>query len=435
MTSAASPVQYFAASGPPATGAMSDAEAAVLQRINEQVADAVQVEGLIDFLFDSTRDICPCDRIGIAFLEDEGRRVVSHYSRASYEPLLLKPGYAADLQGSSLETTFARRAVRVIHDLEAYLEAKPESAATRLLVREGVRSSMTCPLFVGDERAGLLFRSSRRPGAYSEHQVGLHQAVAGRLSQAVRAAYLIGKLQAANHAYLEMLGFVSHELKSPLASMVMGGELLTEGYLGALTDAQQEKVEAMVAKSRYLLGLVGDYLDLARLEGGQMTITPEAGVDFMRVVVEEALDIVQPQIEEKKIRLHIDAPEALPWTCDPHVLKIVMVNLLSNAVKYGLEGGRVALRVEPRDDRLEVGVWNEGPGFPAELKSNLFRKFSRLKTTELMKRSGSGLGLYTSWRIINLHGGRIWADSAEGEWAEFCFHLPPAPPDLESPSR
>jgi len=106
---------------------------------------------------------------------------------------------------------------------------------------------------------------------------------------------------------------------------------------------------------------------------------------------------------------------------------VVMVNLLGNAVKYGKREGRIRIRAHTVDGRLRVSVWNEGPGFPPEEKPRLFRKFSRLRTPELLKRKGTGVGLYSTWRIIQLHGGRIWADSEPGQWAEFSFEIPLAP--------
>ena len=91
------------------------------------------------------------------------------------------------------------------------------------------------------------------------------------------------------------------------------------------------------------------------------------------------------------------------------------------------ENGRVRLRTEPTSRGAAFSVWNEGPGFPASQRPRLFRKFSRLDTPELRKRKGTGVGLYTSWRIVTLHGGRIDAMSEEGAWAEFRVEIPRLP--------
>ena len=204
-------------------------------------------------------------------------------------------------------------------------------------------------------------------------------------------------------------------------------------------------------------GLVRDYLELARLEGGDMKLSPRAGVDFETMVVQPALDVAAPLVAEKKMRVARGAAEAGGFVaagagagsgasggagsgasaagtraaaagpvveCDAELLLVVMVNLLGNAAKYGREGGEIRVSAAVAGGALRVSVRNEGPGFPESQRGRLFRRFSRLQTPELLKPKGTGVGLYTCWRIVNLHGGRIWADSQVGEWAEFMFAIP-----------
>ncbi len=402
----------------------------VLDRINQKVAAAASVESLIDFLFDEVGSICSCDRVAMAFVIDEGRRVVAHYAHASYEPLILGKGYSEQLRGSTLEDIIETGRVRVIGDLQAYLNAKPQSESTKLVCREGIRSSMTCPLSVDGRNVGLLFRSSRQRHAYDIGHVRFHWAIAERLAQAVEKAWRIEQLAESNRAYTEMLGFVSHELKSPVASMIMDAELLVGGYMGEMSDEQIGKIRGMMAKGDYLLGLVNDYLNLARLEGGDMDLNSKIGVDFAADVIAPAIDIVRPQMDAASMRLVMDIPAgavAVSLECDPGLMKIVAVNLLSNAAKYGVERGEIRVTVGVEDGWVQFSVRNEGPGFDEAAKSKLFRKFSRLDDPELRKRKGTGVGLYTVWRIVHKHGGTIVADSQKGEWAEFTVKLPQQP--------
>lgn len=403
---------------------LSAEESRVLATVNQKVAASESLADVMDFVFDATREICPCDRIGVAFLED-GDRLVSHYVRASYEPVLLSTDYAEPLQGSSLHNVIARGQPRVIDDLESYLAEHPTSASTALLVREGVRSSMTCPLTVDGRPVGVMFRSSRRPKAYDDRQVRLHLAIAERLAQSVEKAWRIERVTAANHAYTEMLGFVTHELKSPLASMVMDARTLAGGYLGPLDQRQLEVVERMARKSRYLLGLLRDYLDLARIESGDLALSIAPGVDLVTEVIEPAVEFVESELAERGNRLTRDIPPGpFQVRCDADLLRIVLVNLLGNAVKYGNPNGEIRLSALRSSGSISVSVWNEGPGFPESERPRLFRRFSRLQTPELRDRRGSGVGLYTCWRIVELHGGRIRATSEAGRWAEFAFTIP-----------
>ena len=394
----------------------------VLRTVNQKVAAKPSLNDVIDFLFEGTGTIIPFDRIGLAFVEDDGHRLVSHYARALYQPLLLTKGYAGDLRGSSLERMIKTGKPRIIDDLADYFSAHPGSHSTRLLVEEGVGSSLTCPLNVEGRVLGFLFRSSRRPHVYTPLHVELEMAISERLSQAVEKAWRIEQLTTANRAYLEMLAFVSHEIKSPVASIATDARLLADGYLGELEQPQKEKLERLIGKAEYLLDLARDYLDLARVDGGQLALDARPHVDFVSEVVRPAIDIVGGQMERRGMSIELQMPDAVTSECDPGLMRVVLVNLLANAVKYGNEGGRIRLAVIREPSRLAVSVWNEGQGFAREDRGRLFRRFSRLRPTAAQKR-GTGVGLYSAWRIMQLHHGRIRARSEPGAWAEFSFEL------------
>ncbi len=428
-------LEYVDAAAPPLAGEFTKRERDVLDAINRRVGAARDLAEVMDLVFDLSLEITPCDRLGLAFVEEDGRRIVSRWARATYAPLALGAGYAEDAAGSSLAALLAGRRVRVINDLTAYQAMRPESRSTRLLLQEGVRASLTAPLQVDDRTVGLFFRSSRRPGVYAEHEVRLHLAMAERLAQAVEKAWRIGQLEAANRAYMEMLAFVAHELKSPVASMVMQARAVADGYLGPVEPRQKEELERMIAKGGHLLGVVREYLDLSRLETGGPALRARAEVDWAETVLAPSLEIVRPQAEAKRMRVELPEGASPLVECDPDLLRIVMVNLLANAVKYGFLGGGIRVTAGVADGALRVAVRNDGPGFPPEQRDRLFRRFSRLQTPELLKEKGTGVGLYTCWRIVGLHGGRIAAESQAGSWAEFSFTIPqplpagaPAPP-------
>ncbi len=410
---------------------ITDAETQALDAVNRRVAGRAVLGDVLDFVFESTASILPCDRISVAFIDDSGGRIASHWTRARYEPVLLGPGYSERLDGSTLGDVLDRGVTRIIDDLELYHDARPKSASTRVLVREGVRSSLTCPLVVDGRRVGVLFRSCRRAAAYTERHVRLHDMLALALGQAVEAAYRIERLDQAIRAYNESLAFVTHELKSPVASILSDADVLLAGYLGETTDAQRQRLLAMRRKGVVLLDLVRDYLDLARVEGG-LTPKVKTGVDVAFSLVDLAVDLTRPQFEERGMRLTIAREGAPPVACDPDLVRIVLVNLVSNAIKYGREGGEVRISARALDGGLEVEVWNEGTGWDQSQRGRLFRRFGRLDDPEHKKRGGSGVGLYTCWRIARLHGGRIDADSEHGAWAKFTFWLPGTPPVAES---
>jgi signal transduction histidine kinase len=410
---------------------ISAEERTLLRTVNQKIAARPSLRAIVDYLFEHTQGLIPCDRIGLAFVDEAGQRVSSYYNRASYEPLLISKDYSEDLHGSSLAAVLETGLPRIIGDLEKYLAEHPRSRSTKILLKEGVRSNLTCPLSVEGRVVGFIFRSSRERDTYHSSHIELQMAITERLSQAVEKAWRIEQLEAANHAYMQMLGFVSHELKSPVASIVTDVQLLAGGYLGELEPAQKAKLERVVHKGEYLLSLVREYLDLAHVEGTDLKAQRQPGVDVRARVVDEALDIVRPQLEAKKMRLVTELPDEPPLVCcDPTLLRIVLVNLLDNAVKYGREGGEVRVTLEVASSRhvkpkaLRFAVRNEGPGFSPADRNRLFRRFSRLDDPELKRQKGTGVGLYSAWRIVQLHGGHISADSKKGAWAEFCVEIP-----------
>ncbi len=415
-------LQYITEVGP---ADFSAHEIEILGRVNQKIAAAPNIEKTMDYLFEATKEICRCDRVSLAFVADDRQRLVCHYAKADYEPLLLNKGYSEDLQGSSLQNIIEAGRCRLIGDLKKHYKQHPNSRSTKILLEEGVRSSMTCPLKVEGRTIGLLFRSSKQPHTFSPHEVRIHLAITERLSQTIEKAYRIEQLAEANKAYMEILGFVTHELKSPVASVVMTANLLLDGTYGPLQPLQREKIQRMVFKGQYLLALVRDYLNLARMEGGQLEPNPQTDVDFMAQVVKPTIEMVQPWLAGKNMRLVKEfAGKAGGVECDPNLMIIAMTNLLNNAAKYGNRDGLIRCAVNCKPDRVEVSVWNEGPGFSEQDKDKLFRKFSRLDDPALRKAKGTGVGLYTVWRIINSHGGRISAGSEQGKWAEFTFHIP-----------
>lgn len=165
-----------------------------LDAIARRVNSGLLLDDVLDDFYREARDIFPYDRIGFSLLEEDGRLVRARWARSELGPLLLGQGYAARLEGSSLETILRTGRPRILNDLAAYLEAKPDSESTRLVVQEGVRSSLTCPLVANGVPIGFLFFSSRHVGAYRDAHVEAYQRIASQLSVIVEKGRLISEL-------------------------------------------------------------------------------------------------------------------------------------------------------------------------------------------------------------------------------------------------
>jgi diguanylate cyclase (GGDEF)-like protein len=170
------------------------AEAHALVRLGEKVNAGLLLDQVLDQVFESFSSIVPYDRIGCSMLEDEGATVRSVWARSLGAAPNLGIGYSAPLAGSSLAQIIETGRPRIINDLDQYLREHPQSESTRLIIADGVRSSLTCPLVAQGKRVGFVFFSSNRPNTYSEHHVELFLLIAGQLSGVVEKGRLYADL-------------------------------------------------------------------------------------------------------------------------------------------------------------------------------------------------------------------------------------------------
>jgi len=222
---------------------------------------------------------------------------------------------------------------------------------------------------------------------------------------------------------MEMLGFVSHELRNPLASSIMSINTVREGYLGAVAEPQEKMLATVDRNLHYFLDMIGNYLDLSRLEKGEIDLNAGA-VDLSSEAITPVVEGLRSEIQAKGMVVEDRVPADTTLIADGNLVRIVYDNLLANAVKYGRDGGRVVLEAEERVDELVLSVYNEGPGIPQDKIPQLFTKFGRIADPRFKRQKGTGLGLYICREIVERHGGRVWAESVDGEWARFTFALP-----------
>jgi two-component system NtrC family sensor kinase len=235
---------------------------------------------------------------------------------------------------------------------------------------------------------------------------------------------LSDELRTTNENYIEMLGFVAHELKNPLTSATMSLHTVKDGYLGEISDAQRKSLDSVARSLDYFQDMIKNYLDLSRLERGDFQVD-KGPFSIYSDVIAPTLDALGHELRERRMVVANHVPVDLVLNADRHLLRVVYDNLLSNALKYGRPGGNIVLDGHASDgSQVTFSVQNDGEGIPPEKMPLLFGKFRRLDSPECTTKSGTGLGLYICKEIVERHGGKIWADSKIGEWVKFCFTLP-----------
>lgn len=165
-------------------------EVELLDGVMQKINTGVGLVEILDDVFESFAPMIPYDRIGCAMIEDNGRLVRSRWARSKSGRLAIATGYVAPLAGSSLQAVVASGTPRIIPDLEAYLRDHPDSGSTRLLVEDGMRSNLTCPLVALGRAVGFLFFTSTQPDAYQQEHVQIFMRIANQLSLTVHKGHL-----------------------------------------------------------------------------------------------------------------------------------------------------------------------------------------------------------------------------------------------------
>jgi signal transduction histidine kinase len=236
------------------------------------------------------------------------------------------------------------------------------------------------------------------------------------------------KLREVSDLKEEFLAVTTHDLRSPLTVISGVISFFSSGRLGELTPEQQNMVSMMERNTQNLIELVNDLLDSAKLESGTLQLDL-ATVDLSALVA-EASEGMRTVAAEKGITLDARLPEDLPRvSADRAKLRRVVVNLLSNALKFTPKGGRVEVRAAPEGGMMRVSVTDNGVGIPAEDLPRLFDKFEQARTRAPHSERGTGLGLYITRQIVELHGGEINATSQVGKGSTFSFTIPIAEED------
>jgi signal transduction histidine kinase len=212
-------------------------------------------------------------------------------------------------------------------------------------------------------------------------------------------------------------------MKAPLGAATLGLYSVRDGFLGQLAEAQTKVLTSVGQNLDFLNEMIRRYLDLSRLEKGEVNVR-KAWLRLRDEVVEPVIETLAAAIERRGLQVENGLALGLRVYGDRDALRIVYDNLLSNAVKYGREDGYVRLGAELKAGMIELSVENAGEGIPRDQVGRLFKKFSRLALVEETGQRGTGLGLFICRAIVEQHGGTIGVDSEEGRWTRFAFTLP-----------
>jgi signal transduction histidine kinase len=295
------------------------------------------------------------------------------------------------------------------------------------------RSQLTVPLIRDELVLGVISVTRETQAPFLKKDLEFVRRLAEHAAVAVKNARLFEQANAANEAKTEFMSVASHELKIPMTSIKGYARLLEMGASGDLSEQQRDFLRVIISNVDRMDRLVSDLLDVSRIEAGRIRLTKEQ-LDLGEVV-DEVMRTVETQFQTKQLTLTIDVPPQLPRVWADHGRLIqVMTNLLSNAYKYTPEGGRVQVSASSpngasAERRLVISVQDTGIGIHSDDRKQIFGKFFRSSDPQVQEVPGTGLGLAITKSLVEMHGGELWFESAEGQGSTFSFSLPTMHPD------
>jgi len=225
--------------------------------------------------------------------------------------------------------------------------------------------------------------------------------------------------------WLRFIDTLSHELKTPLTSIIAAAGLLAEELQNSADKSSQKLIQTIMQNANTLEKRLVELLDIVKTGSGKIQLQVEP-VD-MKSLVQGTCVQITPLLQGKGHKLTTDMPAYLPLIHgDGPRLEQVMLNLMTNAVKFTPSGGAISIRAWEQDSGVMVSVKDNGIGIAREAQSRLFRPYSRI-SSDRQHQPGLGLGLALAKQVVELHGGKIWVDSDEGKGSTFSFFLPRRP--------
>lgn len=395
-----------------------------LRYFQEKILNRRPEEEILEYVFNVLSVFIPFDRVGIAIQEGDWLRSKWVKSRLPVEHL--RAGYTAKISGSSLQDVLNAQRPRVISDLELYLHQHPASESTALILKDGMRSSLTFPLLMQNNSFGVVFFSSTRPNAYTLEHMDFLGSVAKGLSLVIERTELMRTKTESKNQDLR-LAKVLHDLRSPLSVMMSFTDLIEDSTeFAALDDSTKNLFNIIRQNENFLWSLINDLTDLSAIKANQLVVK-QTNVKISGFI-SEAMEILRPICSKKGIVLKFNIDDNCPeiWHMDPLKIRQVLENLVTNAAKFSAPRTAVTLSVWENDGHLYMSVRDQGMGIPEEDIPKLFHEFGVARVRPTGGESSTGLGLAICREIVNAHGGQISVRSRINEGSCFEFWLPQA---------
>lgn len=334
------------------------------------------------------------------------------------------------------------------HLREIVVAADPEvdPAIRRLMASH--KTALLMPLYRDNHMIGYVSLGDHRTSTYSRRDRRVLSTTANELVIAIQNALSLqevkdlnlsleqristatqelrtsnAQLQRLDEAKDEFISMASHQLRTPLTSIKGYLSMIIDGDLGKVSAQQKQILEEAFLSSERMVRLIGDFLNVSRLQTGKFTV--EKHPTDLALLVQHEIDSLVPSANARGIQFVYRCPKKLPMiNIDEGKIQQVVMNFADNAIYYSRDGSKIRISVAVKDDWIEYIVKDQGIGVPAAQQEQLFQKFFRAVNARQQRPDGTGVGLFLAKKVIDAHKGQIIFESKENKGSTFGFRLP-----------
>jgi len=389
-------------------------EVSALQQVLVALNSSLDVDGVLEIILRQSSKLVSATEGAVLLLDPETG--VQSVAQALPDDLHGEFGIGQDLPGTVARTRLATIA-----------PSPKEVASYPWLAGRGVSSSMCAPLVAGGQLIGTLILSTTGEGRFGEYDLRLLMLFAEQAAVAISNAQAykrekesVERLADLDRLKTEFIATITHELKTPLTSLMGYATILRKRALELKADQREEFFNIMARQGERILRLIEELLQSSRIEAGGAKLRREP-IDLGAIAKEVETSLTSVA---KTHTFAIDVPDRdLGLYGDPTALEHVLTNLLENAIKYSEPGTVISMNIEESDTEVHIKIADRGQGIDPEDLPHIFERF-RQANGQGRTRNSVGLGLYIVRSLVTAHGGRVWADSTLGQGTTFTIALP-----------
>ena len=403
-------------------------ELETVAQVSTAASTILEVDELLQSVVDLAKTSFELYHAHIYLINETGKKLILKAGAGNIGRLMSLEGREIGINDDSIVSRAARTRLGV---LENNVRRTVDFLPHPLL--PDTKSEMALPMLVGGKIIGVLDLQSDKNDYFTEEDLNVQTTLAAQIAVAVENANQYAaqvqtatKLREVDQLKSEFLASMSHELRTPLNSIIGFADVLLEGLDGDLNERMEEDVRLIRESGNHLKGLIGDILDMSKIEAGRMDLRYEE-IDMVQL----ANDLVATSSSlalEKNLYLHLDIDEVVSTIqADRTRLRQIMWNIVGNAIKFTEKGG-ITITIQPQTNHLLCAVRDTGIGIKEEHVDVVFEQFRQIDGGLNRVAGGTGLGMPITKKLVELHGGDIWIESVYGQGSTFFFTLPYAPP-------